>query len=68
MNRPPQSLVPPDWFLSRKEAAEMLGVAVNTLAVWHSEGVKHAPPMRKHGDRAVYSYRELLEWSEQRKV
>ena len=56
-----------DRFLTRKQAALMLGIAVSTLAGWRSEGRQDAPPMRKHGKRAVYSERELLAWSENRR-
>lgn len=55
-------------FLTRRQAAELLGLKPSTLACWRSQQVKDAPPMRKHGGRAVYSERDLLEWSERRKV
>ena len=57
-----------DRFISRREAAEMLGLAVSTLAAWASRHDETAPPMRKHGRRALYSEQELREWSEQRRV
>lgn len=57
-----------DRFLTRREAAEMLGVTAGTLAVWRSTRRQDAPPMRKHGKRCVYSERELIAWSEQRRV
>jgi predicted DNA-binding transcriptional regulator AlpA len=57
-----------DRFLSRKEAATMLGLAEGTLAVWHCIGKKDAPPMRKHGRRCLYSERDLLAWSERRRA
>ncbi len=55
-------------FLTRRQAAEMLGLKPTTLAVWQSQKPKIAPPMRKHGSRAMYSERDLLEWSEKRRV
>jgi hypothetical protein len=57
-----------DRFLTRREAARMLGLAEGTLAVWCCTGKKGSPPMRKHGGRCVYSERELLAWSEQRRA
>jgi hypothetical protein len=57
-----------DRFLTRREAARMLRLAEGTLAVWSCTGKKGAPPMRKHGGRCVYSERELLAWSEQRRA
>ena len=55
-------------FLNRKEAAELLGLAVSTLAVWQSQGSKSAVPMRKHGNRAMYAVSDLLDWSERRRA
>ncbi len=57
-----------DRFLTRRQAAEMLGLAVGTLAVWQSQQPEKSPPMRKHGSRAMYAERELLEWSERRRA
>ena len=61
------SLVYQDRFLTRQQAAVMLGIAASTLACWRSDGREDAPPMRKHGKRAVYSEKELLAWSESQK-
>jgi predicted DNA-binding transcriptional regulator AlpA len=57
-----------DRFLTRQEAADMLGLAVSTLATWRSQGRSDAPPMHKFGRSARYSQRELREWSEQRRA
>jgi predicted DNA-binding transcriptional regulator AlpA len=62
-----ERLLTADRFLTRREAARMLGLAEGTLAVWCCIGKKCAPPMRKHGRRCVYSERELLAWSETRR-
>jgi hypothetical protein len=56
-----------DRFLSRQEAAEMLRLKPNTLAVWVTRKNRDAPPFRRHGRRCVYSERELLAWSETRR-
>jgi hypothetical protein len=57
-----------DKFLTRREAAEVLGLSPATLAAWRSAGKEFGPPMRKHGVRAMYSQRELIAWSEQQRV
>ena len=57
-----------DRFLSRREAAALLGLAEGTLAVWHCQQRLGRPPARKHGGRVMYSERELREWSERQKV
>ena len=67
-SRQTERLLTADRFLTRREAARMLGLAEGTLAVWCCTGKKSAPPMRKHGGRCVYSERELLAWSEQRRA
>jgi hypothetical protein len=54
-------------FLTRKQAAEILGVKAQTLASWRSGGKKYGPPMRKHGAKAVYALSELFAWSEKQK-
>ena len=63
-----ERLLTADRFLTRREAARMLGLAEGTLAVWCCTGKKGSPPMRKHGGRCVYSERELLAWSERRRA
>lgn len=55
-------------FLTRRQAAEMLGLKPTTLAVWQSQGSLNAPPMRKHGRRVMYAEQDLLAWSEERRV
>ncbi len=57
-----------DRFLSRREAAALLGLAEGTLAVWHSQQRPGRPPARKHGGRVLYSERELRAWSEGKRV
>ena len=55
-------------FLTRRQAAELLGLKPTTLAVWQSQGSLNAPPMRKHGRRVMYAEQDLLAWSEERRV
>lgn len=57
-----------DRFVDRKQAAEMLGLKPSTIAIWQSQGSPNRLPMRKHGRRAMYSVRDLIAWSDQRKV
>jgi hypothetical protein len=56
-----------DRFLTRRDAAEMLGLKPNTLAVWATRK-QDGPRFRRHGRKCVYSERELLEWSERKRV
>ena len=53
--------------LSRKEAAEFLGVKVDTLAVWKSTQRYHIPVV-KVGRLAHYRYSDLLDFIESRTV
>jgi excisionase family DNA binding protein len=53
--------------LSRKEAAELLGVKVDTLAVWQSTQRYHIPVV-KVGRLARYRYSDLLDFIERRTV
>jgi predicted site-specific integrase-resolvase len=55
-------------FLNRQDAAAFLKISPSTLAKWRSLGTADAPPMRKHGGRAVYAESDLKEWSDKRKV
>jgi predicted DNA-binding transcriptional regulator AlpA len=57
-----------DRFLSRREAAALLGLCEGTLAAWHSRKRPGRPPARKHGGRVLYSERELRQWSEGKRV
>jgi len=57
-----------DRFLTRREAAALLGLANSTLAAWRSKGWTDAPPLYKFGRTVRYSERELLAWSEQRRA
>ena len=53
--------------MTRKQAAEYLGLAENTLARWASEGT-HAIPFTKVGYRVRYSREDLDEWLASRRV
>jgi hypothetical protein len=55
-------------FLSREAAAKLLCLAPSTLATWASLGKAGAPPMRRHGRRAVYAKSDLLRWSESQRA
>jgi len=57
-----------DRFLSRREAAALLGLSEGTLAVWQCRKRPDRPPARKHGGRVVYLERELRAWSDRRRV
>ena len=52
--------------LSRKEAAKILGVAENTLAVWAMQGRGPAPT--KLGRRSLYRKSILLEYIQENTV
>lgn len=47
--------------LSRAEAAEYLGIGVQTLAVWASTG-RYGVPFIKVGRRAMYRQADLDAW------
>ena len=53
--------------LTRKEAADFLGVRLNTLALWKSTK-RYSLPVVKVGRLAKYRYGDLLEFVEQRTV
>ncbi len=53
--------------LTRKEAAEFLGVQTITLAIWKSTK-RHGLPVVKVGRLAKYRYGDLLEFVERRTV
>lgn len=55
-----------DLFLTIEDAAKLLRVKRRTLDNLRWKGI--GPPYRRHGGRIVYSRRELLEWSEQRRA
>jgi hypothetical protein len=55
-------------FLSREAAAKLLCLSPSTLATWASLGKKDAPPMRRHGRRAVYAKSDLFRWSESKRT
>lgn len=54
-------------FLTPSEAAEMLGVKVNTLAVWRCKHKKKIP-FYKIGRAIKYKNQDLLDWIESQKV
>lgn len=53
--------------LSRVQAAEYLGVKVQTLAAWHSAG-RYSLPVVKVGRRCKYRVCDLEEWLRQRTI
>ncbi len=54
-----------DRLLRRTEAAQILGIAANTLAIWKCRGKADAPPVIVLSSRSVrYSERALREWAE----
>ncbi|MEN8236950.1 MAG: helix-turn-helix domain-containing protein [Pseudomonadota bacterium] len=53
--------------LSRKEAAELLGVKVDTLAAWKSTR-RYNIPVVKVGRLVRYRYSDLLDFIERRTV
>lgn len=55
----------PCVLLTRKEAAEFLGVKENTLAVWHTER-RYDLPMIKVGRLCKYKLSDLLEFLDKR--
>jgi excisionase family DNA binding protein len=57
----------PNRLLSRKEAAEFLGVKEDTLAVWKSNKAYDLPVV-KVGRLARYRYADLLDFIERRTV
>ncbi len=50
-------------FLSRQQAADLLGISPLTLSRWQAEGV--GPPMIKIKRRIFYRLHSLTEWLEQ---
>lgn len=59
---------PHEDLVSRADAARLLHLSPATLATWASRGKAGAPPMRKHGNRVVYSRTDLLRWSQEQTV
>lgn len=57
----------PERLLSRKEAAEFLGVKEMTLGVWQSTK-RYEIPMVKVGRLAKYRYSDLMHFIERRTV
>lgn len=51
--------------LTREEAATLLGVSANTLAVWQSTG-RYSLPMVRVGRLARYRRSDLLAWIDRR--
>ena len=54
-----------DRLLTRREAAELLGVAEQTLAVWHCLG-RYDLPVVKVGRSVRYRLSDLMTWLESR--
>ena len=57
----------PAKLLTRKEAAEVLGVTPETLAVWHSER-RYNLPVVKVGKKAMYRPADIESWCRSRTV
>lgn len=57
----------PHRLLSRKEAANFLGISEMTLAIWKSTK-RYQLPCVKVGGRAKYRYGDLLDFVERRTV
>ena len=57
----------PHRLLSRKEAAQFLGVSETTLAIWKSSK-RYALPCIKIGGRAKYRNSDLLHFIESRTI
>lgn len=51
-------------YISRKEAAKILGIAPRTLARWHAEGI--GPPLIKVKRLTFYDVRSLTRWLSER--
>lgn len=56
-----------EHLLTRKEAADFLGIRSNTLALWKSTK-RYNLPVVKMGRLAKYRYGDLLEFVERRTV
>jgi predicted DNA-binding transcriptional regulator AlpA len=52
--------------LSEKDAAEFLGIKVQTLQNWRQ--ARTAPPYYKVGGKIIYDLREVEQWMEARRV
>jgi excisionase family DNA binding protein len=57
----------PERLLSRKEAAELLGIHEMTLAVWQSTK-RYQIPIVKVGRLAKYRYADLMQFIESRTI
>ncbi len=56
-----------DRLLTRKEAAQMLGVKEMTLAIWKTNN-RYNLPVVKVGRLAKYRYKDLLDFIDKRTV
>lgn len=54
-------------YLTPQEAAELIGVRVQTLAVWRCRQ-KSPPYINVEGKRVIYDQDDLLAWIDSRKV
>jgi len=61
------AISPTDRYVSEREAAEVLGVAPGTLAVWRCTR-RVALPYRKFGAAVRYSLRELEQFADASRV
>ena len=57
-----------DRLLTRREAAEFLGLAASTLAAWRSHGREDSPPLFKFGRAVRYSEKDLLACRERQRA
>ena len=53
-------------FMTTKQAAKFLLLSPRTLEAYRLNGT--GPPYRKHSSRPVYEFKDLLEWSESRRL
>jgi excisionase family DNA binding protein len=56
--------ISPPFFLTVKEAADLLRVSEITLSRWRLEGC--GPPFRKFGRRVLYARCDVLAWADAR--
>jgi hypothetical protein len=54
-----------DRWLDEFQAAELTGLAVNTLRDWRGRSKRHrSPPFHKQGRHALYRLSDVLAWME----
>lgn len=60
-------VAPDDRLLTRRQAAEVLGIQPQTLARWKWEGREDRPPEVRVGRRAIrYRWSALTKWVDKR--